>query len=115
MTRVAFVLNIKPGSEDEYRRRHENLWPEVAEEMEAAGIHSMSIFLVGTQAILFLEAEDYERSAEYLGNAPASRRWEEYMAQVLEGDAGTPYDPHNAWPKTLPLVFEWGRSPTCPN
>ena len=107
MTRVAFLLHIKAGCEEEYKRRHDRLWPEVSAEMKSAGIHSMSIFLSGRQAVIFMESEDYNRTSRLLATAPASIRWEEYMADVLETETGGPYDPSNAWPQPLSLVFDW--------
>jgi L-rhamnose mutarotase len=107
MTRVAFLLYIKPGCEEEYKRRHDHLWPEVSEEMKTAGIHSMSIFLLGSRAVVFLDAADYDAASLFLATAPASLRWEEHMADILETETGAPYDPKNAWPHPLSLVFDW--------
>ncbi len=101
MVRIAFALNIRPGCEDEYKRRHASVWPEVRAEMKAAGLASMSIFLLGSQAIVFVEAEDYERAATFLASAPASRQWEEYTAEVVA------FDPEHPWPEILPLIFDW--------
>src|SRR5438132_1396900 len=103
MTRVAFLLYIKAGCEEEYQRRHDHLWPEVSAEMKSAGIQSMSIFLLGRQAIVFMEAEDYDAASRVLASAPASIRWEEHMADILETETGAQYDPRNAWPRPLSL------------
>ena len=32
MQRIAFTMKIKPGSEQEYRRRHQQVWPELLAE-----------------------------------------------------------------------------------
>ncbi|HBE24197.1 MAG TPA: L-rhamnose mutarotase, partial [Ktedonobacter sp.] len=29
MQRIAFTMRIKPGTEEEYRRRHRQVWPEL--------------------------------------------------------------------------------------
>jgi L-rhamnose mutarotase len=29
MQRIAFVMRVRPGQEDEYRRRHQAVWPEM--------------------------------------------------------------------------------------
>ena len=107
MERVAFTLQIKKGYEEEYDRRHLAVWPELMEEMDGSGIHRTCIYREATTAFVYLETEDYRRCAEFLSRAPASRRWEEYMAPILEQGAGEPYDPDQAWPSSLPEVFHW--------
>ncbi len=42
---IAFRMQLKPGRVDEYRRRRDELWPELAETLHEAGIHDYSIFL----------------------------------------------------------------------
>jgi L-rhamnose mutarotase len=37
MQRIAFMMKIKPGSEEEYRRRHERVWPEMLADSKKAG------------------------------------------------------------------------------
>lgn len=76
--------------------------------MKVAGLRAMSIFLLDRKAIVIIEADNYERSAEYLATAAASIRWEKYMADILETESGGAYDPERAWPTPLPLVFDWG-------
>lgn len=107
MERVAFTLQIKGGYEEEYDRRHHAVWPELMKEMDESGVHRTYIYREATTAFVFMETEDYRRCAEFLSRAPASRRWEEYMAPILEQGAGEPYDPDEAWPSGLPEVFRW--------
>ena len=38
MKRRAYLMRLKPGCAAEYRRRHEELWPEMAETLKAAGL-----------------------------------------------------------------------------
>ena len=45
MQRMAFTMLIKPGFEAEYRRRHDEIWPELSALLKAAGIRDYSIFL----------------------------------------------------------------------
>jgi L-rhamnose mutarotase len=107
MERVAFLLHVKEGCEEEYIKRHRSVWPEVLQEMEQAGIYSMNIYLAGRRVIIFMEVENYAHSVQLLSKAPASNRWEEFMAPIMEGDSGNAYDPENAWPAGLPEVFHW--------
>jgi L-rhamnose mutarotase len=113
MQRIVFLLRIRKGFEEEYVQRHANVWPQVLEEMGEAGIQSMNIYLAGRQVVIFMEVEDYRRSVEFLAKAPASVRWEQFMAPIMESDSEGPYDPEKAWPNGLPEVFRWS-APTAP-
>ena len=106
MERVAFTLQIKEGYEEEYDRRHLAVWPELMEEMDRSGIHRTYIYREGATAFVFMETEDYRRCTEFLSLAPASRRWEEFMAPILERGAGQPYDPDQAWPALYPHIAQ---------
>ena len=41
----AFRMKLKPGTVDEYKRRHDEIWPELAQLLREAGIYDYSIFL----------------------------------------------------------------------
>ena len=79
MQRHAFKMKLKPGHETEYRRRHDAIWPELAQAIRAAGVTDYSIFLDRDTSTLFavqlqddpaaasaLAAEE-ERTAEIVG------------------------------------------------
>ena len=110
MQRVAFLLHIKEGCEEEYVRRHQAVWPEVLKEAEQSGIHAMSLYLTGRQVLVFMEVEDYDQAACFLSKAPASIRWEQFMASIMEDVSGGAYDPDQAWPPSLSEVFYWSAS-----
>ena len=41
----AFRMKLKPGTTAEYKRRHDEIWPELAQLLREAGIYDYSIFL----------------------------------------------------------------------
>jgi L-rhamnose mutarotase len=88
MIRKAFVMAVNPGSEEEYRRRHAALWPDLRQVLLLHGVKSYSIFLHPTthQLFAYLEIEDEARWAE-VASTPECRRWWAYMAPLM---------PHNA-------------------
>lgn len=45
MESVAFKMKLKPGFEKEYKKRHDEIWPELSEELIKAGVSDYSIFL----------------------------------------------------------------------
>jgi L-rhamnose mutarotase len=83
----AFRMKLKPGTADEYQRRHDALWPDLAEALTGAGIHDYSIFLDAETLHLFavLKLRDGETSAALPG-LPVMRRWWDYMADLMETD-----------------------------
>ena len=107
MQRVAFVMHVKEGEEEEYRRRHREVWPAVLADLERAGVRSMSIFMADRQLFLYMETEDYTKAVRILAESPESVRWEEYMAPIMEDESGDAYDPHDAYPEGMPEVFHW--------
>ena len=44
MARVAFRMKLYKGSENEYRKRHDELWPELEQLLKSTGISEYSIF-----------------------------------------------------------------------
>ena len=41
----AFKMQLKPGVVPEYKKRHDELWPDLAEALRGAGFLDYSIFL----------------------------------------------------------------------
>jgi L-rhamnose mutarotase len=100
MPRVAFKMFINPGQEDEYRRRHDAIWPELSALLTATGISNYSIFLDPETSTLFayLECAD-ERGMASLPGEPVMRRWWEFMADIMRYDGGVPVT------QSLPELF----------
>jgi L-rhamnose mutarotase len=78
-------MKLKPGFEAEYQRRHDALWPEIAQALRDAGISDYSIFLDEKTGTLFAVQKQAEGStAAALPNHPAVRRWWDHMAAIME-------------------------------
>jgi L-rhamnose mutarotase len=88
MTTLAFRMKLKPGAAEEYRRRHDQLWPELAVLLREAGIYDYSIFLDEQTLYLFavLKLRAQHRRDELPGH-PIMRRWWTHMADLMETDA----------------------------
>ena len=97
MQRVAFVMHVKEGQEEEYIRRHRAVWPQVLAALESAGVEQMNIFMAGRQLFLYMEVADYAEAARILGESPESLRWEQYMEPIMEDAGGQGYDSENAY------------------
>ena len=95
MERIAFLMHIRPGTEEEYQQRHAHVWPEMLAELKAAGCHNYSIFRDGLQLFAYLEVDDLDRYRSYLARSEAAARWEAYMSDILirEVDPATRFPP----------------------
>ena len=84
MARAAFVLHIRPERVDDYVAAHADVWPEMRRAISDAGIRNYSIFLHGTRAFGYFEADDPDASLAQLGETEVNGRWQDAMAGLLE-------------------------------
>ena len=89
MTTRAFRMKLKPGTVEEYRRRHDELWPDLGQALSDAGIYDYSIFLDEETLHLFavLKLRPDNTIAE-LPQKEVMRRWWDYMADLMEVEPG---------------------------
>ena len=85
MKRHAFKMKLKPGVVAEYKKRHDEIWPELAAELRAAGVSDYSIFLDEETLTLFaVQKLSDKNTAAALPNSPIVRKWWDYMAPLME-------------------------------
>jgi L-rhamnose mutarotase len=101
MQRIAFLMRIQSGTEAEYTRRHQQVWPEMQAELRAAGAHNYSIFRDGLQLFAYLEVDDLDRYRAFLAQSAVATRWETYMSDILVRDV----EATTAFPPLLPEAF----------
>ena len=93
----AFRMKLKPGTTAEYKRRHDEIWPELKQLLGDAGIYDYSIFLDEETLHLFAVLKlrpDNNRDA--LPQHPVMQRWWAYMKDLMESN------PDNS-PVSIPL------------
>lgn len=101
MERYAWKGRVK-GDIAEYKRRHDEIWPEMVELLKRAGISNYSIFNVGDELFGYYECEHgAEYAARVQGESEVVDRWNEYMADILELEC----DPETGAQKKLVEVF----------
>jgi L-rhamnose mutarotase len=85
MQRAAFKMQLKPGFEAEYRKRHDEIWPELAQLLGDAGVSDYSIFLDEESLTLFAvqKLADGNTAAD-LANDPVVRKWWNHMADIMD-------------------------------
>ena len=101
MAQYAWILGVRPGYEDEYKKRHDEIWPEMISELKAAGIQNYSIFRHGLDLIGYFECDDLPQAVSYLSNSETNRKWSEYMTPIMKIEA----DPSTNFPYLLPLQW----------
>jgi L-rhamnose mutarotase len=82
--KIAFRMQLKPGVTAEYRKRHDEIWPELAQLLSDSGIHDYSIFLDEETLHLFavLKLREPNRR-EALPHHPLMRRWWDHMKDLM--------------------------------
>ncbi len=87
MQRRGFKMFLFEGMEAEYKKRHDEIWPELVELLHSKGIQNYSIFLDEDTHILFgyLEAPDLLKLDE-LPQDPIMQKWWDYMKDIMESN-----------------------------
>ena len=74
MQRIAFTMRIRPGTQTEYRRRHQAVWPALLADLTAAGCHNYSIYLRGEDLFAYMEVGDFSAFLQKMATSEASAR-----------------------------------------
>jgi L-rhamnose mutarotase len=101
IAQYAWVLEVRPGYEEEYKRRHDEIWPEMVQTLRDAGIRNYSIFRYGLTLFGYFETDDLEQTVEYLRNSEVNRRWSEWMDPIMKVEI----DPQTEFPYLLSLQW----------
>lgn len=97
MVRRAFKMQLHRGFEEEYRRRHDNLWPDLKDLLKKHGVSEYSIFLDEDTNTLFgvMQVED-PAQLENMPEHPVMKKWWAYMRDIMDTN------PDNS-PVSIPL------------
>jgi len=88
MKRVAFRMQLFAGKEEEYKRRHDELWPELKDLLKSTGIKEYSIFLDEKTNHLFgvLLIDDVLQLDE-LPKHPVMKKWWQHMSDIMASNS----------------------------
>jgi L-rhamnose mutarotase len=85
MKRVGFTMKLKPGMKDEYRKRHDEIWPELVALLRESGVSDYTIFLDESSNTLFaFQRVSGEGGSQDLGAMPIVQKWWRHMSDILE-------------------------------
>lgn len=78
-------MKLFKGREDEYKKRHDAIWPELETLLKKTGVKDYSIFLDEETNILFgyLTIDDKTKLDE-LPRHPVMKKWWAYMKDIME-------------------------------
>jgi L-rhamnose mutarotase len=85
MQRVAFKMKLFDGNEAEYKKRHDEIWPELMALLKETGISEYSIFLdIETNSLFgYLNIGDTKKLDDLPGE-PVIKKWWDYMKDIME-------------------------------
>ena len=97
MQRLAFKMKLFKGQEAEYKKRHDEIWPELSQLLKENGISHYSIFLEEETGFLFgvLNVEDPAKMDRLPAEA-IMKKWWAYMKDIMDSN------PDNS-PVSVPL------------
>jgi L-rhamnose mutarotase len=84
MNRHCFALDLKddPALINEYKRYHENVWPEILESISGTGIEALDIYLIGNRLFMIMDVNDsfsFEAKQNSDLENPKVVAWEQLM------------------------------------
>src|SRR5215813_13989848 len=91
--RYCLTLDLKddPKLIAEYKRYHEEIWPEITKSIKDSGIEDMEIYVLGTRMFMIMEVKEgftFGAKAEADRGNPKVQEWENLMwkfQQALPG------------------------------
>ena len=85
MQRVCFLLKVRADRLEEYRRRHEAVWPDMLAALRETGWHNYSLFLRDDGLLVgYLETDDFPAARRAMERTEVNARWQAEMAEFFE-------------------------------
>jgi L-rhamnose mutarotase len=96
MIRKAFTMKLRPGSQSEYERVHNSIWPELEEMLKDEGVWTYSIFLNRNTDELFayVEVESEEHWRQIAETEICQKWWAQMKDLLLTNDDNSPVETH---------------------
>ena len=76
-------MRLRPGTFDEYKRHHDEIWPELVAEMERQGIRQVTIFFLEPELFLYTETTD-AAVWDRMRATDVQQRWNRLMLDFME-------------------------------
>jgi L-rhamnose mutarotase len=87
MKRKAFVMHLHPGCEAEYKKRHDEIWPELKAELRKAGVSNYSIYLDRKTNTLFAYQHLADDATDNnLAQQAIVKKWWHKMKDIMDAN-----------------------------
>ncbi len=85
MKRLAFKMYLNEGQKEEYRKRHNEIWPELRQLLKDAGVSEYSIFLdEETNTLFAFQKVEGKDGSQNLGQTEIVQKWWAFMADLMK-------------------------------
>jgi L-rhamnose mutarotase len=82
--RLCYTFDLIPGMEEEYERRHAEVWPDLLAALKESGFSNYSLFRRGTEVIAYTECEPTVAAAlARLESYEVNARWSSYIRSIM--------------------------------
>ena len=107
MQRLAFKMHLKEGQKEEYKKRHDEIWPELKQLLKDAGVSEYSIFLdEETNTLFAFQKVNGDGGSQDLGQTKIVQKWWEYMGDMMKTNPDN--SPVNLTPINLGIFSSQG-------
>ena len=85
MERACFLLKVRQDRLEEYKRRHQEVWPDMLRALRETGWSNYSLFLREDGLLVgYLETPDFEGTLRGMAAQDVNHRWQREMAPFFE-------------------------------
>ena len=85
MQEIAFTMKLKKGFEQEYKKRHDEIWEELSNTLHKVGIRDYAIYLDENSGTLFaVQSRIDDHTIDSLPALPIMKKWWAFMADIME-------------------------------
>lgn len=87
MQRMAFKMHLNEGAKAEYKKRHNEIWPELKKLLKDSGVSEYSIFLdEETNTLFAFQKVTGTGGSQDLGRTEIVKKWWAFMADVMKSN-----------------------------
>lgn len=103
MQRICFLLKVRQDRLEEYKDRHQAVWPEMLQALRETGWHNYSLFLRDDGLLIgYVETPDFQKALDGMAAREVNERWQREMGHLFETLEGRRPDEVM---RPLPMVF----------
>ncbi|NCB09659.1 MAG: L-rhamnose mutarotase [Bacteroidia bacterium] len=85
MERLAFKMYLNEGQKEEYKKRHNELWPELKKMLKESGVSDYSIFFDEETSTLFaVQKVSGGSGSQDLGQTEIVQKWWKFMSDIMK-------------------------------